>query len=96
VSIAKQYNDRVKPERTLHLYKELDRFVIKPDALGEIVHARIDRETKRILIAATRSKEWYQPRIGIKDGNVYLASESGPTYTPAEIAEKTFESLCDK
>lgn len=90
---CRAYNDRVKPERTLQLYKELDRFTIKPDALGDIVQARIDRNSRRILIGAIGSKESYQPSIGPRDGKVYLASESGPTYTPAEIAEKTLTSV---
>jgi hypothetical protein len=94
---CKAYNDRFKPERTLHLFKELDRFVIKPDALGDIVQARIDRQTERIQIATRLSKEWYRAAVGMRgDGTVYLSSESGGTYTPAKIAEKTLTPLLDK
>jgi|HubBroStandDraft_1064217.scaffolds.fasta_scaffold374997_1 hypothetical protein len=94
---CKAYNDRIKPERTLHLFKELDRFVIKPDALGDIVNARLDRQINRILIATTLSKESYRASVGMRDdGIVYLSSESGGTHTPAEIAEKTLNSLLDK
>jgi hypothetical protein len=91
---CKAYNDRIKPDRTLAIFRELEGFCVKPDARGEIIRARLDRGTKRIQVATTKSKDWYSPNVEMKgNGNVLLESERGRVFSVSEVVEKTFEAL---
>jgi hypothetical protein len=56
------YNEQLKPDRTLALHRTGSHsFMVRPDALPEIVVGQYDSNTKRILIKTTAGSEWFLP-----------------------------------
>ncbi|MGA2896906.1 MAG: hypothetical protein ABSE27_04835 [Acidobacteriaceae bacterium] len=94
---CKAYNERIRPERKLDLFPELDGFVIKPDAKGEIIRVHLDRGTKRISVATAKSKDWYSPSVEMTgNGNILLKSDRGGLFSVSEMTGETFDSLFEE
>jgi hypothetical protein len=88
------YNDLIKPERPLALHRTgAHSFMIRPDALSEIVNGTYDYQTKRITIRTRKGTELYLPHVVlIGSGTAELFSyQRQRTITPTEIAQTTLE-----
>lgn len=91
------YNERIKPDRILILFPELNGFVIKPDARGEIIQVHLDGKTKRIHVVTAKSGEWYLPSVEVKgNGNILLESDRGGVFSVSEVIERTFNALFEE
>jgi hypothetical protein len=86
------YNEQVKPERTLGLHRVgSHEFMIRPDALPEIITGKYDLHTKFIEIRSSIGKETYFPSVNMTgSGDVELVSyETKQTKNPTSIAQDT-------
>ena len=94
---CKAYNERIRPERKLALFPELDGFEIKPEAKGKIIQVHLDRGTKRICVTTEKSKEWYSPSVEMTgNGNILLESDRGRLFSVSEMTGETFDSLFEE
>lgn len=83
------YNDKLKPERKLALHPDLHGFMIRPDALGEIIRVHHDRQSRRIHIKTSQSSLSLQPAVQMtENGKLFLANSYGNYYAPAYLAQK--------
>lgn len=87
------YNRRVKPKRQLVFISELNGFSIRPDAKGEFIRGKFNRQTRLIEIRTRISQEQYEPQVVMEgDGHVDLSAR-GEHLRPSEIVERTFNAL---
>lgn len=86
------YNEQLKPQRALGLHRTGSHgFMIRPDALPEIVTGKYDPGTRFIEIRSSVGKETYFPSAKmIGSGDIDLVSyETKQTKTPTAIAQNT-------
>jgi hypothetical protein len=86
------YNEQVKPERTLALFRAGQHdFMVRPDALPEIITGSYDPHTRRIEIRSRVGKDSYFPRVVLAgSGDVELVSlQTKKVKTPTMIARDT-------
>ena len=89
------YNEQAKPERTLALHRTgAHNFMVRPDALEEIVRGHYDYQTKSISIVTSRGTEWFLPRPVLSGtGRVELVSRSTERQISlSSIAQKSIET----
>lgn len=89
------YNEQVKPQRTLTLFRTgQNDFMVRPDALEEIVRGHYDYQTKDISIVTVRGTERFMPRPVLSGtGHVELVSRStGRQISPVSIAQNAIET----
>lgn len=92
-SHCEAYNAKLKPERKLALFRERDGFVIKPDALADIIQVSFSSQAKRITVRALSKSTTYEPRVFMDEsGKVGLFSMYGEPSTPAMIARSAIEA----
>jgi len=84
------YNEQVHPERKL-VFALLGKhqFMIRPDALGEIVIGQYYPQTKAITIQTPVGTEWFKPKVMVEgSGSVELVSSTTQSETdPDSIAQ---------
>jgi hypothetical protein len=69
------FNKRLNPERKLALHRDAQEFIIRPDALGEIVLVRHDLQAKRIEIKTPKSSISLRPEVLMtENGRLFLAN----------------------
>lgn len=86
------YNGQVKPQRRLDLHRGgSHQFIIRPDALPEIITGKYDPHNRRIEICSSVGKETYFPLVShVGSGDVELMSlETKRVKNPATIAQDT-------
>jgi hypothetical protein len=86
------YNEQLKPERKLYLHRLRSHdFMIRPDALPEIIVGKYDPHTRWIEIRSSVGKETYFPQVEMTgSGEVQLTALSTKRVkTPASIARDT-------
>ncbi len=86
------YNEQVNPPRKLYLHRSgSHNFMIRPDALPEIVTGRYDSHTRWIEIRSSVGKETYFPQVEMTgSGEVQLTALSTKrAKTPSAIARDT-------
>jgi hypothetical protein len=91
---CRAYNDLVKPERPLALHGTgAHDFMVRPDAMDEIVRGHYDEDPHKISIVTARRTEIYQPQAVLEgSGRVALLSRStGAVVSLASIARKAIE-----
>jgi hypothetical protein len=92
---AAAYNGELEPERTLAVHTGRNSFMVRPDAMPEIVTGKLELTTHKVEIIAGSSQFSYWPNPVLEGtGSLQLVSANAPqrVVTLAEIVRETLQA----